>query len=187
MVEGMVTARASLLPFLFLAFAACSSTSTIDSLWADLATDARRAEPLSEPDAARAKLTNDRAAKARALAQKGALHSGRDHMRAAVLLAESADPADWELAAQLGNQAAELGEPLGLRVVAEAIDKDLVRQGKPQRYGTQWVWNRERRVWRLHPIDPATTDDERAALGVPSYGELIQAEIRFSAPALAPR
>ncbi len=187
MVEGMATVRTGLLPFFLLAFAACSSTSSIDGLWADLATDARRAEPLAQPDAKRSQLAAERAAKARGLAQDGVLRSGRDYMRAAVLLVESASPSDWELAAQLGNKAAELGEPLGLRVVAEAIDKDLVRQGQAQRYGTQWVWDPARKVWRLHPIDPATTDDERAALGVPSYGELIQAEIRISAPGLAPR
>lgn len=187
MVEGMATARTFLLPGFLLAFAACSSTRTIDRLWADLETDARRAEPLAEPDAARVKLTAERAAKARQLALDGELRSARDHLRAAVVLAESAAPSDWELAAELGRKAADMGEPLGLRVAAEAIDKDLVKQGKAQRYGTQWIWDPSRQAWRLYPIDPTTTDDERAAAGVPSYAELVRAEIELNAAARARR
>jgi hypothetical protein len=181
MVVVMHTARTAFFFSLLAAVAACSSTTPIDSLWADLETDARVHERLSEPDPARAGRAAERAAKARELADEGRLQSGRDHMRAAVLLVESASPADWELAAQLGRKAAELGEPLGLRVVAEAIDKDLMRQGKPQRYGTQWVWDAAKKGWRLYPIDAATTDEERARLGVPTYGELIRDEINLGA------
>jgi len=180
-------ARNGLLSFLLLSFAACSSTSTIDSLWADLEADAQRSERLAEPDPARTQLVAERAAKARTLAEEGRLHSARDYLRAAVLIVESDSPADWELAARLGSTAAEMGEPMGLRVVAEAIDKDLMRQGLPQRYGTQWIWDAEKVAWRLYPIDAATTDEERAALGVPSYGELIRDEINLGAPSHAPR
>lgn len=161
------------LPLLLLL--ACASSPSIDGVWSSLEDDAQRARPLAEPDAAALDARRERATRARAIADAGDLESARDHFRAAVLLAESDRPADWELAAHVGARAAELGEPLGLRVAAEAIDKDLVAQGLPQRYGTQFSWDPTRKAWRVHPIDTATTDAERASMGVPSYVELIRA------------
>ncbi|MBL8862542.1 MAG: hypothetical protein JNK02_11090 [Planctomycetes bacterium] len=166
---------------LLLVVCACSGPSAaIDRLWAELEHEAEQAAPLAAPDAESEAAAADRARRARALHESGALRSARDHLRAAVLLAESSSPADWPLAAELGARAAELGEPLGLRAAAEAIDKDLVAQRLPQRYGTQFVWDAVRRCWRLHPLDPATTDEERAAMGVPPYGDLVQAEVELN-------
>jgi len=178
MVAGAMTNRMPILAVLALLISACAAPKPgIDRLWAELENDAEHAEPLADPDAKSMALTTERAQRARELAASGALTSGRDHFRAAVVLAESNDPKDWALAATLGSKAAELGEPLGLRAAAEAIDKDLVTQGLPQRYGTQFAWDPALARWKLHRLDPATTDAERAAMGVPSYGELIQAEI----------
>ena len=165
---------------LVLAAACASSERSIDRVWADLEVEADRSTPLADPDARAEEAIAERADEARRIAKSGELKSGRDHLRAAVLLAESKSPADWMLAAELGRQAMELGEPLGLRVAAEAIDKDLVHQGLPQRFGTQFTWDEARATWRLHPIDPAMTDAERAAMSVPSYAELIAAEFALN-------
>lgn len=184
MVAGAMPNRLPLTALLLVLAPACASTSTsIDRLWADLEADAQRAKPLAEPDAQSMAATASRAARAREIAQSGELRSARDFLRAGVVLAESNSPADWALAAELGRKAADLGEPLGLRVAAEAIDKDLVQQGLPQRYGTQFRWDAQRQGWRLHPIDPTTTDDERNAAGVPTYAELIRAEIEMNSAA----
>jgi hypothetical protein len=166
---------------------ACSARAPgIDRLWDELEAEARAATPLAEPGEHVTAARQARARRARELHASGALRGARDHLRAAVLLAESADAADWPLAAELGSRAAELGEPLGLRAAAEAIDKDLVAQRRPQRYGTQYTWDASAARWRLHPIDPVTTDAERAAMGVPSYAELVAAEAALGA-APAPR
>lgn len=181
-VAAAMTNRMTILAVLTPLISACAAPETaIDRLWTELQRDAERAQPLADPDAQSMGLTAERAQRARELATSGALISGRDHFRAAVVLAESNDPKDWALAATLGSKAAELGEPLGLRAAAEAIDKDLVRQGLPQRYGTQFAWDPALARWKLHPLDPATTDAERAAMGVPSFGELIQAEVVLNA------
>jgi hypothetical protein len=164
------------LPLLLAAGCLNPTVSAVDRAWDELEADARSAEPLADPSPERVVARQDRARRVREAHAGGALSSARDHLRAAVLLAESDDPADWALGAELGRRAADLGEPLGLRAAAEAIDKDLVHQGRPQRYGTQFRWDPLTGSWRLYPIDPATTDAERAAMGVPSYGELVAAE-----------
>ncbi len=182
MVPGIMSIRTGLLTIPLLLAASCaSSTRPIDDLWSGYEADARRAQALADPDDDTRARVHERADRARALAQEGQLENGQDFLHAAVLLVESERPADWALAAELGNAAAELGAPLGLRVAAEAIDKDLVAQRLPQRYGTQFDWDPTNQLWRLHPVDPTTTDEERASMGVPPYAELIAAELELNA------
>lgn len=182
MVAVAMTNRTAILALLALSIGACTtSRSAIDQVWYELEQDAQKDEWVADPDAESIESTADRARRARELAASGALVSARDHFRAAVVLAESMNPEDWSLAASLGAKAAELGEPLGLRAAAEAIDKDLMAQGLPQRYGTQFVWDPALSRWRLHPVDPTTTDAERASMGVPTFGELILAEVTLNA------
>jgi hypothetical protein len=83
---------------------------------------------------------------------------------------------------ELAQRAAEMGaiELLGDRdslwLAAAALDRWLMYQGKPQKYGTQFVPDGKR--IRLWDVDPATTDTERAANHVPTLHEqLCQAEI----------
>lgn len=184
MVAHPMAIRIRILTVPLLLAAACASPApapSIDALWAELGVEAHTSKPLADPDPASEAAIAARAREARRIVESGGLGSARDYLRAAVLLVESSSPADWALAAELGGKAAELGEPLGLRAAAEAIDKDLVHQGQRQRYGTQFAWDATNRVWRLHPIDPATTDAERNAMGVPTYAELIAAESALNA------
>lgn len=184
MVARRMNLRTGLLALPLVLAAACASGGpSIDRIWSDLEAEAGAATPLAEPDAAAEAARARRAADVRRLVEDEDLRSARDLFRAAVVLAESASPGDWQLAAELGRSAAARGEPLGLRVAAEAIDKDLVAQGLPQRYGTQFTWDDARARWRLHPIDAVTTDAERASMGVPSYAELIAAEVAMNARA----
>lgn len=182
MVPVLMSIRTGCLTILLLLSASCASSQRpIDELWGEYEADVHRARALAEPDATTRATVHERADRARALAQEGGLENGQDFLHAAVLLVESERPADWALAAELGNAAAELGAPLGLRVAAEAIDKDLVAQSKPQRFGTQFTWDSTNQMWRLHPVDPTTTDEERAGMGVPPYADLLIAEIQMNA------
>ncbi len=174
----LVVAGCALAP----AIAGCASRApSIDRLWADLQSEAARTAPLADPDEARAEAQAERARKARELHAAGKLKTAQDHFRAAVILAEAVDRPSLQLADGLGHVAAELGEPRGLRAAAEAIDKLCMLDGRPQRYGTQYVWNEELQAWRLYLVDARTTDEERAAVGVPSYAQLIAAEARLNA------
>ncbi len=57
-------------------------------------------------------------------------------------------------------------------LAAAALDRWLMYQGKPQKYGTQFVADSTR--WRLWDVDPSTTDAEHAANHVPSLQEQLQ-------------
>jgi hypothetical protein len=44
--------------------------------------------------------------------------------------------------------------------------------GKPQWYGTQVEFMEVLTKWRLYPVDPRTTDEQRKTMGVPPLAEL---------------
>src|ERR671932_1680617 len=112
----------------------------------------------------------------RQLIASGALRTGEDCYHAAMLLQHSPHLADYWRAHLLAQRAVQLGYPPARWLVAAALDRWLMRQGGPQKYGTQYVpagaprwvwwvwWGRRYRLW---DVDPATTDEERAAWGVP--------------------
>jgi hypothetical protein len=50
-----------------------------------------------------------------------------------------------------------------------------MRQGKPQRYGTQYMAAGPDGPLELWPVDPSTTDEERARWGVPSFADALAA------------
>jgi hypothetical protein len=108
----------------------------------------------------------------RELYQEGKVSSAKDCMYAAALLVSSSLLEDLQLARELGFRASQLGEPRGLPVAAEAIDKLCVALGEPQKYGTQIVYIQVLDRFRLEPVDPATSDEERAAMGLPPRLEL---------------
>lgn len=111
---------------------------------------------------------------------RGELTTAKEQFQASVILVESNDPADWKLSEQLAQQAATGGEHLAPRVVAEAIDKQRVLARMPQRYGTQYEWVAVLAEWRLYPVDPATTDAERQAMGVPPLAEIYELEKKLN-------
>lgn len=52
-------------------------------------------------------------------------------------------------------------------LVAASEDRLLLMQGKPQKYGTQFILN-PKNEWELaQPIDPTITDEERIKYNVP--------------------
>jgi hypothetical protein len=99
--------------------------------------------------------------------------AAEDYFHAAMLLHHAPRLRDYWRAHELAQRAAELGYAPARWLVAASYDRWLMRQGKPQKYGTQYklahawwqVWARGR--FRLWEVDPATTDAERAEWGVP--------------------
>ena len=127
-----------------------------------------------------------RARKVQEIVKESGLKTAKDHFEAAVILVETSDPASLLLAQELALKAAEMGQSLGFRVAAEAIDKQLVVRGQPQRYGTQYEWVAVLQAWRLYPVESGTSDAERKAMGVPPLVELYAAEDRLN-PTSKPR
>ncbi|MFT7677610.1 MAG: hypothetical protein ACI8QC_001592 [Planctomycetota bacterium] len=110
--------------------------------------------------------------KAVALYESSLLTTSDDLLFAAALLATSDRTPDLELAEVLGNESAAMGEKRALPVVAEIVDKLLLKRGMAQRYGTQYAYQPGLGRWRLYSVDPSTTDEDRALMGLPSLKTL---------------
>ena len=102
--------------------------------------------------------------------EKSATLRGELARRAANLLADSGDPSDLPLAAQLAERAHGDGVDDAGSLYAGCVDKIALYSGRPQPFGTVMVEHQGEVV--QPPVDPATTDDERRALGVPPLAEL---------------
>lgn len=174
-----------LLSLAALILSSCSSGSShrLGRMYASLEADVRNRPPGTLPDPALEERHARRAAEVREMVEKGEVRSARDHLQAAVLLVETDDPKNLELAERLAMTAGEKGEIRGKRVAAEAVDKRLVIHRMAQRYGTQYEWVPALRAWRHYPIDPRTTDAERLAMGVPPLSEIYAGEERLNAGA----
>ena len=118
------------------------------------------------------------------LVEAGALAEAADSFHAAMLLQHGEAPADYERARALGERAAALGHPTGRWLAAAARDRWLMRPGRPQQYGTQYTLQEGR--WVLWTVDPATTDAERAAAGVPPLAAAQRQAERMTRPLRPP-
>lgn len=109
------------------------------------------------------------------LLKDGLLEAPEDYYHAAMILQHSLAVADYSQAHQLAMRAVELGYTHGRWLAAATLDRWLMRQRRPQKYGTQytmvgarwkvWAWGKRFRLW---DVDPATSDAERAEWGVPA-------------------
>jgi hypothetical protein len=126
----------------------------------------RRAGQLS-PDI----VERDRARRRRVaeLLDAGAAESGEDFVHAAMVFQHGDGLGDFQRAHDLALRAAELGHRPGRWLAAAALDRWLMHQGRPQKYGTQY--RSSGAGYELYGVDPATTDDERAEWDVPPLAE----------------
>jgi len=109
------------------------------------------------------------------LIETGALQTPEDHYHAAMVFQHGETLDDYSQAHELAKRAAELGyspERRARWLAAAALDRSLMHQDKPQKYGTQYRWQGDE--YRLWPVDPETTDAEREAWGVPPLEEAQQ-------------
>ena len=116
------------------------------------------------------KRIKDRIAKAQLLLNRAKLFCGEDYFHACILSIHGDCPEDFWQAYQFGLKSVDLNYNAAKKYVAAAYDKWLMYQGKPQKYGLQYVPDgRKLRVW---DVDPETTDDERAEWDVPPLAQL---------------
>src|SRR5690349_8134459 len=95
-----------------------------------------------------------------------------DLYHAAQLFQHGDEPEDAWRAYELACEAAERGDERARWLTAAAYDRWCMYQGKPQKYGTQYVHDGVRH--RLWDVDPDTTDAERAAWDVRPLAEQIR-------------
>ncbi len=131
-----------------------------------------RLERLAAAHAADRDRTGAAAAQRRAevmrLHTAGELGCAADRARAAAILADSDVAAEVE-AAHAHALAAMASVPEARPLAATAYDRLRVLAGRPQKFGTQHA----RRDGARWPVDPATTDSERAKWGLPPLAELL--------------
>jgi hypothetical protein len=94
-----------------------------------------------------------------------------DYYHAAMVYQHGENVAEIRRARELALAAVKLedGHARARWLAAAALDRELMYQDQPQKYGTQY--KRLDGRWVLWKVDPATTDAERAAWGVPSLAE----------------
>jgi hypothetical protein len=107
-----------------------------------------------------------------ALIEEGALGRAEDYFHAAMVFQHGEQPDHFMQAHELAKRAAELGMEHAKWLAAAALDRWLMVQHKPQRYGTQYQASDGR--WVLYEVDPTTTDDERAEWNVPPLTEALE-------------
>jgi TPR repeat protein len=98
--------------------------------------------------------------------------SSEDLYHAAWLFNHGDQPAEARRAHQLAREAAERGHRPARWLAAAAYDRWCMYEGRSQRYGTQFVPDGVRH--RLWDVEPATTDEERAARDVPPLAEQLR-------------
>lgn len=114
-------------------------------------------EALRRRDAARRE-------RVRQIIDGGQVVAPEDFYFAALVLHHGGLPDEVWQAHTLARKSAALAYRPARWLTAATLDRWLMMHGKPQKYGTQIVPDgRRQRVW---PVDPATTDAERAVLDV---------------------
>ncbi len=106
------------------------------------------------------------------LLEAGAAKTGEDYYAAALIYHHGDKLKDFARARELAAEAARLGHPKALRLAALAWDRWLMMAGKPQRFGTQYQRAPDGTEFRLYPVDPSVTDEERARWGIPPLEEI---------------
>ena len=135
---------------------------------------ADRAVPVDQIDWA-AVTPRDQARRRRvdAIIAAGQAKVADDYYHAAMVYQHGDTPDDAGRAHDLALAAVKLdpGHDTARWLAAASLDRQLMYQGKPQRYGTQY--KRLDGVWTVWDVDPTVTDDERAAWNVPPLAEAL--------------
>jgi hypothetical protein len=108
------------------------------------------------------------------LIANGDLHATANLIFAAYIFQHGNCPEHYHLANRLAQIAMEAGDPNAPWIYAASLDRYRMSLGELQKYGTQYT--RVDGEFRLYPVDPATTDAERAKFHVPPLQEALDRE-----------
>lgn len=152
------------------------ASALLSALYAEDRHEHAAVPPAGTPEY-RALRERDRTRRARAQAALAALRdagniSPDDLFHAAWLLNHGDLPEEARRSHELAREAAERGHPRARWLAAAAFDRWCMYEGRPQKYGTQFVPDGQR--YRLWALDPSTTDADRAAWDVPPLAEQLR-------------
>ena len=103
---------------------------------------------------------------------QGQIHAPRDLVYAAFVFQHGDCPGHYAFAHRLATFALDVGYDEARWIYAATLDRYLMSLGQPQKYGTQYTW--EQGAYKLYPVDPATTDAERAEYNLPPLSVALQ-------------
>lgn len=118
------------------------------------------------------KRDRDRKALVAKMIEKDHLKIGRDYYLAAFIYHHGMAKTDRAKALRLAERSMDLGYKKAKWLVAAATDRKLVSEGRKQKYGTQFFQKDSRSKMKLSPVDPKTTDEERAEYNVPPLSKI---------------
>lgn len=106
----------------------------------------------------------------------GLLEKADDLMNAAMIYQHGDKPEHYKKAFELANKASGLGHPRGKKFSALAEDRYLLKIGKPQIWGTQFIKHSADGAWMIkEPFDrDAKTDEERKEMDLPNIDESLK-------------
>lgn len=107
------------------------------------------------------------------LIDEGKIITGRDYYHSAMIFQHGRDTKASGMAVTQMRRAVELDSTVNKWLLAAAIDRDLMRRGLPQIYGTQFFKNHETGAkWKRYQIDSTkVTDEERKYYGVETLAQ----------------
>lgn len=107
----------------------------------------------------------------------GQIVTGKDYYNSAMIFQHGTDTLASSMAVKHMRKAIELDTTINKWLLAAAIDRDLMRRGKPQIYGTQYVMNNGETKWKRYNIDTTkVTDEERKDYHVETLAEQLTKE-----------
>jgi tetratricopeptide (TPR) repeat protein len=111
------------------------------------------------------------------LINSGLITTAKDYYNSAMIFQHGNDTSASSMAIKHMKRAIELDSTIEKWLLAAAIDRDLMKRGMPQIYGTQYVMNNEEGKWKLYKIDTTKiTDDERKIYHVETLQEQLEKE-----------
>ncbi len=128
----------------------------------------RQTEPIDWSRVSRA--DRERRREVLELLQAGRVNGAESLYAAAFIFQHGDCPDHYRLANELAKRSIEAGYDRARWIYAATLDRYLLSTGERQKFGTQYLVVRGR--WQLQPLDPATTDEERALYHVPPLVEI---------------
>lgn len=112
------------------------------------------------------------------LIKENKVQTAKDHFNAGIVFQHGNDTIASSMAVKSFAKALELDASLNRWWYAAAVDRDLMRKGKPQIYGTQFTKNKSTGdKWKRYKIDTTqVTDEQRRYYSVETLAEQQQKE-----------
>lgn len=95
------------------------------------------------------------------LIKQNQVNTAKDHLNAGIIFQHGNDTTASAMAVKSFETALKLDSNLNRWWYAAAVDRDLMRRGKPQVFGTQFIRDRSTGRWKRYEIDSTKVSDQQ--------------------------